>query len=469
MKKYFIISLSLLLLNCVTFAQTFDTISNEQILIKTDSTYERSLPPNIVLDEVIFEDENNNGILEANESALLTIKVANIGKGPAQGLNVVVNDDFKDTSLVLLYEKELADIRPNQEANIQIKLIAGPYTITAVHKLEFFIDEYFGYDSDPVYLILNTNNNDSELANIHIKPAIVMTDNIEVETKDTLIHISELSLPTIRNNLIDINKVPNSKTARNNSIGIIIGIENYDSLVPVPYAKNDAYIMEKYFKYVLGIDSVYVYLNDDVVGYFFDNMFNNEYGDLKDHIIKDTTDLFIFYSGHGIPSPEGNDVYLFPSDGRISDIETQGYSLYKFYKDIYSLGAHTTTVFIDACFNGSTRSSALHEKHSIVDINEVSVTPRFDEPWKSDSTFAIFLSSSLEESTLGRDSSETGLFTYFLCAGMQGKADSNNDNKITSLELSNYIIKNVHEVSLRSSFEQTPLFFGNGKIELIEY
>ena len=34
-----------------------------------------------------------------------------------------------------------------------------------------------------------------------------------------------------------------------------------------------------------------------------------------------------------------------------------------------------------------------------------------------------------------------GIFSYYLMKGMEGSADSNNDNKITALELHNFVNK----------------------------
>ena len=73
------------------------------------------------------------------------------------------------------------------------------------------------------------------------------------------------------------------------------------------------------------------------------------------------------------------------------------------------------------------------------------------------------------ETSLCFDPSETGLFTYFLCAGLQGKADKNNDGKITTGELQNYIKNNVIEISTKIHGRQTPQFYGNKNVVLGEY
>ena len=41
-----------------------------------------------------------------------------------------------------------------------------------------------------------------------------------------------------------------------------------------------------------------------------------------------------------------------------------------------------------------------------------------------------------------------GMFSYFLMKGMEGDADTNNDNKITARELHSYVEQNVVQQSL---------------------
>jgi len=82
---------------------------------------------------------------------------------------------------------------------------------------------------------------------------------------------------------------------------------------------------------------------------------------------------------------------------------------------------------------------------------------------------SFFNSSTGEETSLSYDISQTGLFTYFLCAGLMGKADANNDKKISVGELNTYLSKNVVETSRKISGTQTPTFSGDEKIILTEY
>jgi len=272
------------------------------------------------------------------------------------------------------------------------------------------------------------------------------------------------------NNVIDIWDVPISKTKRPNSVAVVFGIENYENLAPAPYAKNDAKIIKEYFEKRLGIEQVVIYTNEEVRGFIFDNVFDPYIGELKKAVIDSVSDVFVFYSGHGIPNKDGDRIYLFPYDGKIEKLETQGYDMNKFYNNLEKLNAHSITVFIDACFSGfSRKSEKINDQNLIVMKGGAKFAPKIYEPWQKNNNFSVFTSSGINETSLGFDPSETGLFTYYLCAGLQGKADANHDNKITFNELKDYVIDNVKTVSLKISGLQTPEFHGNNEMILVEY
>jgi len=271
-------------------------------------------------------------------------------------------------------------------------------------------------------------------------------------------------------NVIDIRQVSPSIIHRRNAIAVVIGIEKYDHFVVAPYAENDASLLQNYFKNALGIEKVYTYKSKEVSGFFFDNTFNTSFGELQKAIKKGETDLFVFYSGHGIPSKDGSMVFLLPSDGRMEAIESQGYDLNKLYANVQKLGAKSVTVFMDACFSGASRGSEQYKTENLTAMKGgVRIKTNVDQPWIADPAFTVFVSSEFSETSLSFDPSETGLFTYYLCAGMQGKADLDGDKKITSGELSRYVIDRVKETSIKIRGLQTPQFHGDENVVLIEY
>jgi len=556
--------------------------------VKLTPEFKRGIPPNLFV-KYEFLDNNRNGILEANESANLSIEITNKGKGAAQGLFVKVSDNILDKELNIEYGKEIVFIYPDQKVEVNLSIKAGFLIKSAEHKLEISVSEHFGYDMDPAYLILSTLKfqepelvfsgleivdigqgtgailEDGELQAGEMVKVKLVVQNIgqniskyttyKIESTDNNIYISdgqgtlgdisigevkefwislspnkrvttqgklpvyltvtndynrgnlkEFQLPISLNqkppepsivevkadieslkqqvarfeytsnkitanvgNIIDIRQVAPSKTKRPDAVAIIIGVEKYEYFAPAPYAANDAQVIKEYFRNVLGIQKVYTYTNDDVTGFFFDNNFDPNFGELQKAIVKGQTDLFVFYSGHGMPSKDGSTIYLFPSDGRIEALDRQGYDLNKLYNNLEALGAKSVTVFMDACFTGDSRASEQIEPKNLVAMKGVKIKVKVIQPWLNNQSFTVFNSSDFNETSLGFDPSETGLFTYYLCAGLQGKADANKDNQITAGELQDYVTAQVMDTSIKIRGVQTPQFYGNREMILTEY
>jgi glycosyltransferase involved in cell wall biosynthesis len=333
----------------------------------------------------------------------------------------------------------------------------------------------------PVYLTLTNSSDRGNLTDYQLpiqldkKPPeptvlIVNTDFDKLNREITRFAVSPSSkIKTNIGNLINIRQVPPSKSKMTNAVAVVIGIEKYDHFVSAPYAENDAMIMQQYFKNVLGVETVYLYKSKDATGFFFDNIFDPVYGDLQKAIEKGKTDLFVYYSGHGIPSKDGTKVYLLPADGRPESVERQGFELNKLYANLKALGAASTTVFMDACFSGASKASENHTAENLVSMKGVLIKPSIVQPWESDPHFSLFSSSGVGETSLSFDQSETGLFTYFLCAGLQGKAMTDGETKVTAGKLATYLINMVKDVSVKISGLQVPQFHGNENLILVEY
>ncbi len=438
-----------------------------------------------------FADKNNNGILEADESAKLQLSITNKGKGPAQGLKVQVNNDIYDPALKIIDGVEIPFLYPGQSTEVSISIQAGRQIKSAEHKLKISITEFFGYDMDPAFLVLNTfkfqepelvfsgleivDVGEGTLALIedgqlqpgeqvkvklmvqNIGQNVAINTKYSIKTNDENIYlkgnegvlgdigvgelkefwitispnkrvttleklpislsmqndyncggINGMSLPVSLNqkppdpqivtvkpdlesltkqvarfeytsnkitanidNVINISQVAPSQTIRPKSIAILIGIEKYNYFAPAPYAVNDVKTFENYCKYVLGISKVFTYTNEQVSGFFFENTFNPDFGELQKAVEKGLTEVFVFYSGHGLPSKNGEQIYLFPSDGRLEALEAQGYDLNKFYENLDKLQAKSVTLFIDACFSGVSRKTELYPTKNLVAMKGV--------------------------------------------------------------------------------------------------
>ena len=696
MKKLYLF-LFLIFFSFLVFPQDEIKSQSESKTINFEPEYKRGLPPELTA-EISFEDANKNNIFEANEYAILKIKLGNNGLGPAQGIYVNIKDksgkgiEFTDTvSTYFIY--------PNQIKEYEIPVIASVDLKTAKHNIEIEINEQFGYDVDPINLYIQTleyqspklvfsglevlDSGDGVMSVIEdgkVQPGelvkvrlyvqnvglnIARQSEFEIYTKDANIYLAnqegalgnfeigevkeiefnmspnkrininesldvylnlkentgdgslaDFKLPieinkrpkqaeiidvaaniddlksqvkkfelhnknfkTKYGELVDVFNIPKREVSRENAVGVIIGVEDYLNLPPAPYALNDATLIERYFKELLGINEIVFLTNKDVAGLAFDDIFNPDYGELQKSVIKSETELFVFYSGHGIPNKSGSDVYLFPHDGKIERVELQGYSLSKLYNsldklqakrvtlfldacfsgasktsetvemnnlvsmkgvrikpklpkpwennenfielqksviksetelfvfysghgipnksgsDVYlfphdgkiervelqgyslsklynsldKLQAKRVTLFLDACFSGASKTSETVEMNNLVSMKGVRIKPKLPKPWENNENFIVFNSSSYSETSLAFDETHTGLFTYYLCAGLSGEADFNTDNQISLGELKDYVIDNVQQTSKKIFGLQTPEFHGNEDYIILNY
>lgn len=266
----------------------------------------------------------------------------------------------------------------------------------------------------------------------------------------------------------DISIAPAGEPIYKNALAIVIGAEkNSYGVAPAPYAARDAKVMANYFKTSLGIENVRLLIDQEVTGNALSDIFDLRFGELKNNVKPGETDVFVYYSGHGMPDVADNgtqDVYLFPYDARKELVKDRGYSLNKLYADLNNLNAKSVTVILDACFSGSSRQTASYQSENISNAKAVRITmPELSSrPWDTNPNFRLFTSSTGEQTSLGYDQAQSGLFTYYLAVGLQGEADSNDDGVIMIDELVTYVTENVsREAKNIRGGAQTPEFFGN--------
>ena len=119
--------------------------------------------------------------------------------------------------------------------------------------------------------------------------------------------------------------------------------------------------------------------------------------------------------------------------------------LWFFFKD---------AIFFDTCYSGQTRS----EETLIAGLRPVRlVVEEQDIP----NNFTIFSASSLTQTSGSIEQAKHGIFSYYLMKGLEGKADSNNDKKITNGELLAYMDENVSQKASELGRQQNPSLTGD--------
>jgi len=406
-----------------------------------------------------------DGKIQPGEQVRVKVYIQNVGQNIAKGVEYTVT---------------------SRDENVYLEGTQGKLDDMAIGEVSFFwltlspnkrvnVNETL-----PVYLQVDVEKSRGELLNF---PMPLTLNSIPPETEILHVHADmeklerqiarfELSSDKFTANvgrMVNIRQVPPSKTQRSNAVAVVFGVEDYDELPPAPYAENDALIIREYFKELLGINTVVTYTSDQTRGLIFDDVFNPDYGELQKAVVKGETDLFVFYSGHGVPSKDGKEVFLFPSDGKVARLELQGYSLNKLYQNLEKLQAKSVTVFLDACFSGASRKSETIQTENLVAMKGIRIKPKIFSPWDENPSFSVITSSAAEETSLAFDASQTGLFTYYTCIGLQGVADLNGDKVITMGELHRYVKEEVIKASQKISGIQTPELHGNSDMILVEF
>lgn len=225
----------------------------------------------------------------------------------------------------------------------------------------------------------------------------------------------------------------NSQT-HSEDFAVVIGNKQYQETSDVKYADKDATLVRKYLIKVLGFkkENVFFLKNADknTLTQYFGSKTNHK-GKLYNEIQHDESEVFIYYSGHGVPDKNYDQAYLLPTNGNPYMVDLGGYSLKTFYKNLSKLPAESRTIVLDACFSGA----------GIFKEN-VSAPPIIvDEQGSFIENMAVITSSSGRQFSTWYNAKEHGLFTWaFLKAIYKYETtDTNDDGKVTIREIFEYI------------------------------
>jgi hypothetical protein len=250
--------------------------------------------------------------------------------------------------------------------------------------------------------------------------------------------------------LLDPLMLPEKVGALPKNLGLIIGIEDYNQMPKVKYARNDALIVRDYFIQVLGIpkENVITLLDMDATKIRIEQYLKK---DIPNNAAQDAT-LYVYFAGHGMAGTVKGEPYLMPYDADTRFIEKSGYKLISLYRDLQQLNLHRAYVFLEACFN----AKAFPISARLVKGDR---PPLFNvEPDPAPSKSNIFLCAASANQTRNLFAEKRhGLFTYYLLRGIKGEADINDDGWNSVKEVYDYIYSYVTHKSRGMGLMQTPV------------
>ena len=242
------------------------------------------------------------------------------------------------------------------------------------------------------------------------------------------------------------------------AIAILIGVAKYkNTIADAIYADNDAITFKDYASDILGVPEsrIKVLINEQaseqeilLAVKEWLRRFSKPY----------KSDVYIFFAGHGLASDDGKNMYLLPHDGTPKLLDDTAINRNRLFKEIKLAKPRQVTVFLDTCYSGETR-----DKNSLIEGRPVILKARKKS---LPSNFIVFSAASNEQLSNPLKETKHGMFSYFLMKGMEGDADKNNDKKITTGELYNFVRKNVVQQSAGS---QTPELQGNKNSFLVRF
>jgi len=244
------------------------------------------------------------------------------------------------------------------------------------------------------------------------------------------------------------------------AVAVIIGNKNYGDRAPsVEFAHHDAEAMKHFVVEILGVNESNVINLRDVTRADMEAVFGNDRtpkGNLWQWVRPRKSDVFVYYSGHGVPGLKDGREYLWPVDGNLNTPEIFGYPLELLYRNLDQIEARSVTVFIDACFSGESSRGPL-----IRGASGIRVIPQKI----AESTFTVISATGQGQVASWDEETSHGLFTKHLLDALNGAADvkgyGNGDGRITLNEIKNYLDSEMtYAARRRYGREQQATVFG---------
>jgi hypothetical protein len=237
------------------------------------------------------------------------------------------------------------------------------------------------------------------------------------------------------------------------AVAIIIGIEKYKRVAKADFATADAQDFYDYASRALGIkqENIKLLVDDGADDVEILGAFKNW---LPLKVKKQKTDVYVFYSGHGLPSDDGKSLYLMPFTVDKNFIERTAINQQEIIAALQAAQPNSVTMFIDSCYSGQTRSgeTLLASARPIALKVSESAYP---------ANFTVISASAPDQLSSSSPDLKHGIFSYYLMKGMEGDADLNKDGKITVAEMQDYLTDAVGRQAMGINRKQQPQLFGD--------
>ena len=263
---------------------------------------------------------------------------------------------------------------------------------------------------------------------------------------------------------------PKTTLKNPNAVAVVIGNQTYQrgEVPPVDYAVRDAAMMRRYLVQTFGFREENIIFEQNASLATLTRIFGSKddgKGQLHAFVSPDSSsDVFVFYSGHGAPDPGSGTAYLVSADADPQSIRLTGYPMRQLQTNLALLPARSVTLVLDACFSGLADRGALLRGMS-------PLTLRVENPVLTMPNSVVLTASQSTEVSGWYDAQRHGLFTYvFLDALTKAFQEGGAGEIPTAQQLQSAITPEVMRLSRRlRQRDQTPQVFGQGAAEPLPF
>jgi hypothetical protein len=399
--------------------------------------------PQLVIAGVHTDDQSGDGRIAPRELVDATVRVWNNGAGPARDVRATLAAGA-DTYLVedTARQLTLGTMAPGEHRDVSFAF-------------------YTNSRARDVRVVITLTEATARFGATLTVPFVVdraVAQTLDVDAPEPVRAESAAARPPSLLDEVE-RDIPGAAEPNPDAIAVIIGVERYATLPAARFAARDAQLFRRYAARAFGVSDdrnhLYLRTDADATGNELRKLFGDD-GWLARRV-RPTTDLYIYFSGHGGPDVKTRTAFLLPTDADASYPRETGYALNVLYQQLARLDVRSVTVFLDACFTGSTRSNGtlFGGARPIV----ISV----EQPALLRDNFAVIAAAGGDQIASDFPAKKHGLFTYYALLGLRGAADADTDGAVTVAELERYLDAHVPNVAASLDREQKPVVIARNK------
>jgi hypothetical protein len=272
-------------------------------------------------------------------------------------------------------------------------------------------------------------------------------------TDTTTITVTRQAVSSSSNQSASLKPENIKRAPARDAVAIIIGIQNYKRVPKADFANNDAKEFYEYAIRGLGIkpENIKLLLDEEADEVNIVKAFENW---LPLQVNKGKTDVYVFYSGHGLPSSDGKSLYFLPHGVDKELLSRTAVGQAEVVSALVASKPKSVTMFIDACYSGQTRGgeTLLASAKPIALKTDTNAFP---------TNFTVITASANDQISSSSPELKHGIFSFYLMKGMEGDADGNKDGKITAGEMLEYLQDKVSRQAMSMSRKQDTQLVGD--------